>query len=525
MESSFFRYLAAELIPRLKGRSIDTVFGPADGVWTFRLDQKEYVIFRPAKSAGLLFPTALKLTNPLSPPARVMYYRKRLAKRRILGLAAHWPTLRLGLRLSPRLASPEGPAAPDWLILDLRGDLTLAEIPPPEFAKPPAPDVVWPELARILDDPEIWREFPHISPSLRRRLATLRPPEAQTILKRLLHFAPGPFFLADRENAIPLPWAEPGPGRAFDSAIEAAQTQGERVLFPLLEARAARPEADRLARARKKLLRTLARLDTDEAVQHARLQAQIQGEALQANLWRFSGRAAQSLPGLLELEHPTRGPVPVPLDPQRSPAENMAYLFTQAGKAKRGLEHIARRHRELTVELAAMENGTLPASAPCSPDARDTHGKRSATSAQQILPKRFQGLAVHLFLSSDGLLILRGKNKQANHDLVAKAASPFDLWLHIIGGPSSHVLIKRNAPAQSVPESTLREAAVLCALKSCRSREARADVMVALAKHVKPVKGGPPGRVTVAETLQTLRVDIDPELEKRLQKTSGGQKK
>ena len=112
MEAGFFRYLAAELASRLAGRRIETVFGPADDTWTLRLDRKEYLIYRPAKSAGLCFVTALKPVNPAQAPARVMYYRKRLAGRRILALLAHWPSLRLGLHLSPRPASEEGPAAP-----------------------------------------------------------------------------------------------------------------------------------------------------------------------------------------------------------------------------------------------------------------------------------------------------------------------------------------------------------------------------------------------------------------------------
>ncbi|MGE4553858.1 MAG: NFACT RNA binding domain-containing protein [Desulfovibrionaceae bacterium] len=488
MDAGFFRYLAAELASRLAGRRIETVFGPADDTWTFRLDRKQYLIYRPARSAGLLFLTALKPVNPPQAPARVMYYRKRLAGRRILGLSAHWPTLRLGLRLTPRPASEAGPAAPDWLLMDLRGDPrdnpSLAETPPPDFAEPPAPHPDWPELPRILDDPEVWREFPHISPPLRRHLARLAPPEARALLDRLRRCAPGPFFLADAEAAIPLPWAEPGPGQAYESAAEAARAQGERRLFALLEAQAARPETDRLARARKKVLRTLARLDTDEAAQRARLAAQTQAEALQANLWRFSPPPAEPLPELLDLEHPTQGPVPVPLDPRRSPAENMQQLFVQAGKARRGLGHIARRREELTAELARLDAGTLPAPArPTSP--------RAAAPKPQALPGRFRGLAVQLFTSSDGLLLARGKNKQANHDLVTKAASPFDLWLHVADGPSSHVLVKRDSPDQPVPETTLREAAGLCALKSHRSDDARADVMVPWPNTSNPSKAAP----------------------------------
>ena len=67
-----------------------------------------------------------------------------------------------------------------------------------------------------------------------------------------------------------------------------------------------------------------------------------------------------------------------------------------------------------------------------------------------------------------------------------------------------------------MPETTLSEAAILCGLKSYRSEDGMADVMYALVKDVRKVKGFNIGQVAVDKKLGTLRVELDPDLEKRI---------
>ena len=157
-----------------------------------------------------------------------------------------------------------------------------------------------------------------------------------------------------------------------------------------------------------------------------------------------------------------------------------------------------------------MEDGHLP---------EQTPGKQRVSqpvAGPPSLPKRYKGLAIALFRSSDGFTIIRGKNKKANHDILSKAASPFDYWLHVADGPSSHVILKRDHPGREVPEATLTEAAILCGLKSYRSEDDKADIMYALVKDVRKVKGFAHGQVAVDKRLGTLRVKLDASLEKTL---------
>lgn len=187
----------------------------------------------------------------------------------------------------------------------------------------------------------------------------------------------------------------------------------------------------------------------------------------------------------------------------------MERYFKQAAKAQRGYPHIERRRQELLRDLARVEDGTYefhPA----------VQGSEALPDGPPALPKRYRGLAVTLFRSTDGFTIIRGKNQKANHQILSQAASPFDYWFHVEDGPSSHVILKRDHPGQDVPETTLEQAAILCGLKSYRRNDGKADIMYALVKNIRKVKGYNLGQVAVDEKIGTLRVALDPALETTL---------
>lgn len=500
MEANFFRFLAAELGPMLVGRRIDKVFGPAPGVWTLSLQsagEPLHLLFRPARSAGLLFLSPIKPPNPMDAPAMAMWFRKRLRNRKIIGWSMDWPSLRLSLQLTPR----HDPACGDHLILDLREGMRLADAPEPAAS----PD--WPALEDAIHEPEIWRDYPHISPPLRKALAEASPDDALRLYLDVASGAARTFNLPADPGMPPLAWQSGPDDERFDSALEAANAFGQRTLFPLLEMTAERPEQLQLKREKKKIRRNLARLDEEEARLQALARDKILAEALQAELYRF--KDAQSLEEVTAT-HPEHGPVTVPLNPHLTPVENMTLLFKRAAKAERGFPHVRRRRAELLDQLDRLERGELlPASGPRKPGIPLPDGPPA-------LPRRYKGLAVTVFRSSDGFTLVRGKNKRANHDMLSRAASPFDYWFHLADGPSSHVILKRDHPAQEVPERTLAEAARLCGIKSHSRDDGKAEVMYALVRDVRKVKGFAHGQVVVDKRLGTLRVDLDPDIETAL---------
>ncbi|NDV20050.1 DUF814 domain-containing protein [Pseudodesulfovibrio sp. JC047] len=504
MEANFFRFLGKELASALAGRRIDKVFGPAPGVWTFTIQNSGgplYLIYRPAKSASHLFFSTTKPVNPQTAPAMAMWFRKRLRGRKILSVSTNWARLQLAVHLSPRNEDGAG----NVLLIDCRTGMKLVDELDQDFDIQPE----WPALEDVMNDPKIWREYPHLSPRLRKRLGSLAEEEAHALYFSVATGETDTFFLprVSHKWMPPLVWTSSAHEETFASALDAAAAYGERTLFPLLETEEDKPQQTIRKRTMKKIRRNLARLDEEKVRLDTLAQEQIKAEALQAELYRF--KQAEGLE-TVSVTHPVHGHMTVALNPFLSPTENMEHYFKLAGKAHRGYVHLKRRRKELLQQLHEAENGTMTIH-PAILASQST--KQDGPSA---LPKRYRGLAVAIFRSSDGFTILRGKNKKANHDMLSKAASPFDYWFHLQDGPSSHVILKRDHPGQAVPETTLNEAAILCGLKSYRSNDGRADVMYALVKDVRKVKGFNLGQVAVDKKIGTLCVKLDPTLETAL---------
>lgn len=241
------------------------------------------------------------------------------------------------------------------------------------------------------------------------------------------------------------------------------------------------------------------------------------------------------------------------LDPLLTLRENMQNMFHQSDRGIRGLKILQDRRKMMQAELNALKTGLYPQAAACSnttganslPQARTNAKTATPSSQQRTAPDKHNttnktnksgtlrtadlkknkaipaAKAVHgsketlyrmlqSFNSSDGFLMLRGRSAQGNHALL-KVASPHDIWLHVQDGPSAHVIIRRASLAVDVPESTMLEAGTLSAVKSWRKQDDRAEVMFALVKDVKPVKGGAAGSVLVSKTLGSFMVALNNE--------------
>ncbi|MDE5832833.1 MAG: hypothetical protein K2H64_07610, partial [Desulfovibrio sp.] len=92
----------------------------------------------------------------------------------------------------------------------------------------------------------------------------------------------------------------------------------------------------------------------------------------------------------------------------------------------------------------------------------------------------------------------------------------YDYWLHVENGPGTHVIIRRNNPADEVPDRTIREAAILAANKSWLADAPSASVSVAELRHIKPIRKGPPGKVIIDKIKFTIVVAPDANLETAL---------
>ncbi len=105
--------------------------------------------------------------------------------------------------------------------------------------------------------------------------------------------------------------------------------------------------------------------------------------------------------------------------------------------------------------------------------------------------------------SSDGFLLLVGKNSRQNEEVTFREASANDLWLHARGVPGAHVIIKSGG--RPVPQTTEREAAALAAYYSQSRAAGSVPVDITQQRYVRHMKGGGPGMV-IYEREHTIQV-------------------
>lgn len=105
------------------------------------------------------------------------------------------------------------------------------------------------------------------------------------------------------------------------------------------------------------------------------------------------------------------------------------------------------------------------------------------------------------YLSSDGFEILVGKNNLQNDHITLKLANKSDIWLHTKDIPGSHVIIRTGG--RDVPESTLKEAAMIAAYHSKGQSSSQVPVDYTEIRHIKKPNGAKPGMV-IFHTNSTL---------------------
>jgi predicted ribosome quality control (RQC) complex YloA/Tae2 family protein len=508
MEANFCRFLFADLAARLGGARIDKIFNPAPEVWTFTLSTPGrgiFLLFRADKKAPLLFTSETKPDNPKAPSAACMWFRKRLSGAALAGAVWDWPGRVMAWQIGTSRPEVHG----KFLTFDLAGGLRLEEEPPPGSSREPE----WPSLDDVLADSGLWRRYPQITPPLRRALSAMPRGEAEGVYAEAAFGGTGTFHLyTGKGQATVLPWRLPEAmasdreEKVCTSALEAAAELGREVLFSDLAQAGRAPDQERLKAAERRLLKNIANVDRDEKRLQGMIEEGRQGEIVKSVLHEHGPEER-----LEEVEGfaPDGGRERVRLDPTVSVAKNMERFFKRSAKGRRGLVHVAERRKVLEAQLAELRAGKAPAV--------DFKPPRARAKARQG-GGGYKGLAVNVYVTDDGFTLLRGKNQKANHELLSKAASQHDLWFHARGVSGSHVVLKRDHPGLQVPEQSLRQAAIIAGLYSGYGTADTAEVICALVRDVRKIKGAALGRVAVDQEFASLRVTPDPELAERLKR-------
>ncbi|GGC80380.1 fibronectin-binding protein EfbA [Enterococcus wangshanyuanii] len=198
-------------------------------------------------------------------------------------------------------------------------------------------------------------------------------------------------------------------------------------------------------------------------------------------------------------------PLKIKLNPALSPNQNAQKYFQKYQKLKNAVKIVHRQIEQATQEVGYLESvlAQLEIAGPMDIDLireelieQGYIKKRAAKKQKQTKQSKPEE-----FYSSDGALILVGRNNLQNDQLTLRSAKKTDIWLHAKDIPGSHVIIKDTDPS----ETTLLEAAMLAAYYSKYRLSAQVPVDYVQVKYVHKPNGAKPGYV-IYENQKTLYV-------------------
>ncbi len=525
MDVHVFRRFCDALCPLLTGARLEKIQSPLENVFVFTFytaKQKQHLVLKSGRRDAFCYLAKERPVTDAPPPALIMRWRKYCSGRRILSCTADWLGRKILLLFQTNTAqSPQNPQE-TWLILDLRTgpQLLLGKSPQLDFMQTP---LQWPDALHLADACENWQVWPMLSPALRRHLATLDTEEGAALLMDLELGGGDMYVYEDIEestektmpviSAWPLARTHTRTERVFEDPLPAAAHVGDALVLGVgeekLRNKAALPHERELAR----LKRLLQKLNVDEERLLNMQKAQELGLILQAELWKYPAKYKKSS---IVTDHAQYERIE--LDATLTLQENMQALFHKAGRGRRGLEYLQNRRKEIEEQIYTLHTLALTVKAGANTSNKKTlNTKRNAQTAVNTQSKGASALpkGVQAFKSSDGFIILRGKDAKGN-GAALRAASAKDIWLHVEGGPGSHCIIRRHFTGQEIPMRTLEEAASLAAVKSWQKDSPTAHILCAEVRHVKPMRGAATGTVRIDKALQSFTVSIDYEAEQKL---------
>jgi len=217
------------------------------------------------------------------------------------------------------------------------------------------------------------------------------------------------------------------------------------------------------------------------------------------------------------------GTITIPLDPLKTPSENLQAYYKRYNKAKNSIQVVNEQVEQARTEILYLDGllGQLEhASLQEAEEIREElveQGYMRDRKKRGMRKKKDTKPALEKYTSSDGTEILVGKNNKQNEYLTNKLASPQDTWLHTKDIPGSHVVIR----SRQYSEQTLLEAANLAAFFSRAQQGSQVPVDYTLVKHVKKPSGSKPG-FCIYEQQKTVFVTPDEALIHRLKTNAKG---
>ena len=207
-------------------------------------------------------------------------------------------------------------------------------------------------------------------------------------------------------------------------------------------------------------------------------------------------------------------PITLTLDEGKTYAETAERLFHQAKKSKEREPLLRTNLERIRVELAEAKGLVEQMDAAESIqdlralEERCSKAKWWKRSHQQQIEKSEErgGKKIRELVGPGGSRILYGENAEANDYLTTKMAKPDDLWFHVRGHSSAHVVIPTHRQPERVTQVDILFAAQVAVMHSNQKHASHVPVDYSLKKYVRKARGSAPGAATYVNE-KTLFID------------------
>ncbi len=230
------------------------------------------------------------------------------------------------------------------------------------------------------------------------------------------------------------------------------------------------------------------------------------GDLLTANLHAFhKGDTTVTLQSWTTGEE-----VAVPLDARLSPSQNAQRYYRDYKKKQTAARVLARLleagEREIEYLASVLYEVDEAKGETELNDIRAELKGQGYLKAYKPRDKKQKSADFYRYRSSDGFLVLAGRNNAQNEKLSLKTARGKDLWFHVKNAPGSHVVVMSEG--QDIPLPTQNEAAMLAVWHSSQKNSAKVPVDFTQVKNLRKTGDLPPGMV-LYEHYETAYVTVD----------------
>ena len=242
-------------------------------------------------------------------------------------------------------------------------------------------------------------------------------------------------------------------------------------------------------------------------------QLRLYGELLQANLWAVD-KGMRSVQVLNYYDGQT---IEIPLDARLNGVGNAQKYFkeykkkqTAAKMLKKLLEEGEREIEYLGTVLYEVETATGEQALG---EIRAELKSQGYLKYYKIRDKKQKPADFYRYRSSDGFLILVGRNNLQNDKLPLHTARGKDLWFHVKDAPGSHTVVMSEG--KDIPLTTQNEAAMLAVVHSSLNGGAKVAVDYTEVRNIRKTGDLKPGMV-LYEKYETGYITPEAGIEERL---------